>query len=160
MLQHVTLPRHYEHLFLQQPDCFFWKWALWNHLTSGSNRTIRNLFGGRQPLVPLLLQGPPFFLIILLLLTPPFNRDDRHLLAHAMASDFHSHMSVFLLRIKLHMLIRLGVSPPSFDTSAWNGVMGGSCQNLYSLKKFGLAEVWTRVSQMTQQHSIQYAIIH
>jgi hypothetical protein len=30
---------------------------------------------------------------------------------------------VFLLRIKLHALIQLGVSPPSFDTGARNGVL-------------------------------------
>jgi hypothetical protein len=48
------------------------------------------------------------------------NWDDRHLLAHAMASDFSvawqclSKRTIgFLLRIKLHALIRLGVSPPS-----------------------------------------------
>jgi hypothetical protein len=33
----------------------------------------------------------------------------------------------FSLRIKLHALIWLGVSLPSFDTGAWNGVMCG-CQ--------------------------------
>jgi hypothetical protein len=32
----------------------------------------------------------------------------------------------FLVRIKLHALIRLGVSPPSFDTGARNGVLCGS----------------------------------
>jgi hypothetical protein len=31
----------------------------------------------------------------------------------------------FSLRVKLHALIRLGVSPPSFDTSARNGVLFG-----------------------------------
>jgi hypothetical protein len=39
---------------------------------------------GQRPLVPLLLLGPPFSPIIIFLV----NRDDRHLLAHAMASDF------------------------------------------------------------------------
>jgi hypothetical protein len=44
--------------------------------------------------------------------------DDRHLLAHAMASDFSaawqclSKRTIFLLRIKLHALNRQGVSPP------------------------------------------------
>jgi hypothetical protein len=33
---------------------------------------------------------------------------------------------VFSLRIKLHALTQLGVSPPSFDTSAQNGVLCGS----------------------------------
>jgi hypothetical protein len=32
---------------------------------------------------------------------------------------------VFLLRIKLRALIRLGVSPPSFDSRARNGVLCG-----------------------------------
>jgi hypothetical protein len=48
------------------------------------------------------------------------NQDDRHLLAQAMASDFSAAWQclskitiVFLLRIKLHALIRLGVSLPS-----------------------------------------------
>jgi hypothetical protein len=38
--------------------------------------------------VPLLLLGPPFFLIILFWVHHVVNQDDRHLLAHAMASDF------------------------------------------------------------------------
>jgi hypothetical protein len=53
----------------------------------------------------------------------PVNRDDRHLLAHAMASDFSvawqclsKRTIVFLLLIKLHALIQLGVSLPSYDT--------------------------------------------
>jgi hypothetical protein len=44
--------------------------------------------------------------------------------------------TLFLLRIKLHALICLGVSLPSFDTGAWNGVMCGSQLTHYSLKKF------------------------
>jgi hypothetical protein len=67
-------------------------------------------------------------------------QDDQQLLAHAMASDFSvawqclSKRTIgFLLRIKLHALILLGVSPPSFDTGARNGVLCG--------KKIGLAEV-------------------
>jgi hypothetical protein len=35
----------------------------------------------------------------------------------------------FLLPIKLHALIRQGVSPPSFDTGARNGVLCGSQQS-------------------------------
>jgi hypothetical protein len=50
----------------------------------------------------------------------PVNRDGLQLLAHAMASDFtatrqfsqREHL-VFSLWIKLHALIRLGVSPPT-----------------------------------------------
>jgi hypothetical protein len=68
------------------------------------------------------------------------NWDDWHLLAHAMASDFSaawqclSKRTFFLLRIKLHALIRLGVSPPSFDTGARNAVLCGSqlCKPLIS----------------------------
>jgi hypothetical protein len=64
------------------------------------------------------------------------NRDDRHLLAHAMASDFSvawqclsKSAIVFSLRIKLHALIRLGVAPPSIDTGAQNGVLCASLQS-------------------------------
>jgi hypothetical protein len=37
--------------------------------------------------MPLLHLGPPLFPIILFLVQHPVNQDDRHLLAHAMASD-------------------------------------------------------------------------
>jgi hypothetical protein len=43
-------------------------------------------------------------------------------------------------------LFWLGVPPPSFDTSAWNELSCGCRQSLSSLKKFGLAEVWTWVT--------------
>jgi hypothetical protein len=43
----------------------------------------------------------------------------------------------FSLRIKLHALIRLGVSPPSFDTGTRNGIMYGSQLSHLSLKKIG-----------------------
>jgi hypothetical protein len=65
----------------------------------------------------------------------------------------------FLLQIKLHTLIWLGVSQPSFDNGAQNGVTCGSRQTHQSLKKIGLAEAWTLVSQMTHWGSIHY-IIH
>jgi hypothetical protein len=53
-----------------------------------------------------------------------------------------------------YALIQLRFSPPSFDTGAWNLV---KCGNLQShLNKFGLAKVWTRVSQMTQKQYIHY----
>jgi hypothetical protein len=79
-----------------------------------------------------------------------------------LTSQLHGSVSqreqlVFSLRIKLHALIRLGVSPPSFDTGARNGVLCGSWQSHLSLKKIGLAEVWTRVSQMTHHRSIHYS---
>jgi hypothetical protein len=38
--------------------------------------------------VPLLLLGPPFFSDYSFWVYHPVNRDDQHLLAHAMASDF------------------------------------------------------------------------
>jgi hypothetical protein len=45
-----------------------------------------------------------------------------------LTSQLHGSVSqreqlVFLLWIKLHALIRLGVSPPSFETGALNGVL-------------------------------------
>jgi hypothetical protein len=86
--------------------------------------------GGQWPLVPLLLLSPPFFPIILFWVHHLVHQDDRQLLAYAMASDFSvawqclSKRTIgFLLWIKLHALIRQGVSPPSFDTGAWNGVL-------------------------------------
>jgi hypothetical protein len=107
---------------------------------------------------PLVLLGPPFFSIIIFLLNHPVNRDDRHLLAHAMASDFvvawqfsQREQLVCSSWIKLHVLIWLGVSKPSLNTSAQSGVMCGSQQSHQSLTKFSLAEIWTRVSQMTHR---------
>jgi hypothetical protein len=46
--------------------------------------------GGRvsDPLVPLLLLGPPFFQLFFFGVLHPVTRDDRQLLAQAMASDF------------------------------------------------------------------------
>jgi hypothetical protein len=59
--------------------------------------------------MPLLLLGPPFFAHYSFCIHSLVNRDDRHLLAHAMASDFSvpwqclSKRTIgFLLRIKLH----------------------------------------------------------
>jgi hypothetical protein len=43
---------------------------------------------GQRPLVPLLLLGPQFYQLSFFLVHHPVNRDDRHLRAHAMASDF------------------------------------------------------------------------
>jgi hypothetical protein len=67
--------------------------------------------------------------ILLLLVLHPVNRDNWHLLANEMASDFtvasqysQREQLVCSLRIKLHALNRLGVFLPSFDTSAQNGV--------------------------------------
>jgi hypothetical protein len=44
--------------------------------------------GGQRPLVPLLLLGPPFFSNYSFWVHHLVNWDDRHLLAHAMASAF------------------------------------------------------------------------
>jgi hypothetical protein len=64
---------------------------------------------GQRPLVPLLLIGPPFFPNYSFWVHHPVNRDDWHLLANAMASDFSvtwqclSERTIdFSLRIKLH----------------------------------------------------------
>jgi hypothetical protein len=59
----------------------------------GSDPTRRHtylwhIFRGQRLLVPLLILGPPSFSDYSLLVHHPVNRDDRHLLAHAMASDF------------------------------------------------------------------------
>jgi hypothetical protein len=44
---------------------------------------------GQQPLVPLLLLGPPLLFPIILFGSATLKTgDDRHLLAHAMASDY------------------------------------------------------------------------
>jgi hypothetical protein len=65
--------------------------------------------GNQRPLVPLLLlHSTSFFLMILFLYTTLLTRDDRHLLAHAMASDFtvawqcSQREQLFFLWIKLH----------------------------------------------------------
>jgi hypothetical protein len=76
-----------------------------------------------------------------------------------MASDFscqfyQRELLEFSLQIKLHAIIQLGVSLPSFNTSAQNWVLCGSQQSHYSLNKFGLAKVWTRVYQLTHWRSI------
>jgi hypothetical protein len=47
----------------------------------------RIFWGGQRPLVPFFLLGPPFFQLFFLV-HHLVDRDDRHLLAHAMASDF------------------------------------------------------------------------
>jgi hypothetical protein len=49
---------------------------------------LKRGFLGQQPLVPLLLLGPPFFSIYSFLFHHPVNQNDRHLFAHAMASYF------------------------------------------------------------------------
>jgi hypothetical protein len=67
-----------------------------------------NLFFVSDPLVPFLLVGPPFF-PIMFFCPPPVNRDDRQLLAHAMASDFtvawqfsqrEQYINIFMLAYK------------------------------------------------------------
>jgi hypothetical protein len=68
-----------------------------------------NFFLGQQPLVPLLLLGPPFFSDYSFRVHHLVNQDDRQLLAHAMASGLSvawqclSKRTIgFLLRIKFH----------------------------------------------------------
>jgi hypothetical protein len=46
------------------------------------------IYLGQRPLVSLLLLGPPLFYNYSFRVHHLVNRDDRHLLAHAMASDF------------------------------------------------------------------------
>jgi hypothetical protein len=92
------------------------------------------LLGGQRPLVPLLLLGPPFFLINSFWVYHLVNREDAVSLHMQRLLTSQLHVSVsqiehFLLRIKLHALIRLGVSAPSFDTGAQNGVLCGSCES-------------------------------
>jgi hypothetical protein len=90
-------------------------------------------WGGQRPLVPLLLLGPPFFTIILFgstTLLTGMTGISLHM-QWPLTSQLHGSVSqreqlFFLLGIKLHALIRLGVSPPSFDTGARNGVLCGS----------------------------------
>jgi hypothetical protein len=50
--------------------------------------TETRIFFGQQPLVPLLILGPSCFPNYSFWVHRLVNRDDRHLLAHAMASDF------------------------------------------------------------------------
>jgi hypothetical protein len=73
------------------------------------------------------------------------NRDDRHLLAHAMVSNW------FFITDQTPCPY-----PPSFDTGARNGVLCGSRQCQFT-EENGLAEVWTWVSQMTHRCSIHYS---
>jgi hypothetical protein len=83
-------------------QCLFWWDSNLNRLFAEAVATTEIEMGifnqiflrGQRPFVPLLLLGPPFFPIILFLVHRPVNWDDRHLLAHAMASDVHSHMAV------------------------------------------------------------------
>jgi hypothetical protein len=89
------------------------------------------------PLVPLLPLRHQFFAIILLgsttLLTWMTGISLR--MQWPLPSQSHGSFSQWeqlffcYMYIKLHALIRLGVSPPSYDTGAWNGVLCGSQQN-------------------------------
>jgi hypothetical protein len=74
-----------------------------------------SVFLGQRPLVPFLLLSPPFFSNYSFWVHHLVNRYDRHLLAHAMASDFSvawqclsKRTIVFSLQIKLHA--QLGAS--------------------------------------------------
>jgi hypothetical protein len=54
----------------------------------------------------------------------------------------HPEKNSLSLWITLNALIQPGVSLPSFDTVAWNGVfIVWDSQSHYSLKKFGFVEV-------------------
>ncbi len=57
---------------------------------------------------------------------------------------------------QLHTLIRLGISPPSFDTGARMKCLFGPQLNK-SDKDFGWAEIWTRISQLRSRHSNHYS---
>jgi hypothetical protein len=55
----------------------------------------------------------------------------------------------------LQTLIQLGVSHPSFDTGARNWVFRWSqLSHLFTEMFFGWVEIWTRVSQMPDRHSV------
>jgi hypothetical protein len=75
------------------------------------------------------------FFRLLFLVHSIVNRDDRHLLAHATASDFSVAWQCLSKRTidflaKIHALIRLGVSPPSFDrVTVFNGGVLLLCEN-------------------------------
>jgi hypothetical protein len=110
------------------------------------------IFGGQQPLVLLPLLDPPFFPIIIFLSTAlPTGMTGISLhMRWPLTSKVHGSI-LKENNCFFHALIRLGVSLPSFDTPAWNGVMWRSQQSQSSLKKYGPAEVWTRVSQLTHR---------
>jgi hypothetical protein len=102
------------------------------------------IFSGQQPLVPLLLLlSPSFFLIILFGSTTLLTGITGISYDFSVTWQFLSKRTnvFFLFPIKLLALIQIGVSPPSFDTGARNGVLSGSRQSHQSLSKFGVAEV-------------------
>ena len=57
---------------------------------------------------------------------------------------------------QLHDLIRLGISPPSFDTSARMKYLCG-LQLYQSNKDFGWTEIWTLISQLRKRRSNHYS---
>ena len=57
---------------------------------------------------------------------------------------------------QLHALIRLGISPPSFDTGARMKYLCGPQLN-QSDKDFGWAEIWTRISRLRSRRSNHYS---
>jgi hypothetical protein len=72
----------------------------------------------------------------------PVNRDDRHLLAHAMASDFSvtwqclsKRAIFFLLRIKLHALIRLGMDFLTGCKTSLEKSISGTYKHTYTYKQ-------------------------
>ncbi len=58
---------------------------------------------------------------------------------------------------QLHTLIRLEVSPPSFDTSARMKYLCGPQLNQIIDKDFGWGEIWTRISQTRSRRSNHYS---
>jgi hypothetical protein len=82
--------------------------------------------GGQRPLC----LWPSIFSHYTFWIHHPVNQDDRHLLAHAMASDFTVTWQFIskrtidsLLQIELHALIQLGVSPSATIFSSFHLVM-------------------------------------
>jgi hypothetical protein len=117
-------------------------WVHWlvlrfkEHVTQFKCFFLILFFGSATPCASPPPPQPYIFFRLFLSVHHLVNRDDQHLLAHAMASDFSVTWQclskttiVFSLRIKLHALIRLGVSLPSLDTGARNGVLCESHQS-------------------------------
>jgi hypothetical protein len=101
------------------------------HLPTSSWKQLLEVFFGSATPCASPPPGALLFLIILFLCTTLLNREDRHLLASPNGLLLLISMVVFSkkknvyvsLRIKLRTRIRLGVSLPSFDTIAQNGVL-------------------------------------
>jgi hypothetical protein len=94
-----------------------------------------DVFLCQRPLEPLLL-GPPFFPVILFVSTTLLNGMTgislhcamQWLLTSQLHGSFFKENKCFFFFAEqtLHALILLAVSPPVFDTGAWNEVLCGS----------------------------------